>query len=299
MGVAPGDEAVLGEQDELRPRVVADGVADLFREGEAGSDVRDPDRLVPVTLAGQVLAGFGAADHVHRIRVRVVHVRVGHEGVQERLDGPPRHVRPQLASRQIRDHLGVVHRVPLHQGQDLVELQPRELPGGYRREIRARPLDPENIHLPPGVVLVLRLRRGVAATVVRHGAIPPEKIRAVGQRLEVGKVPRLFLVPEVLGRPRRLRVHVCGLPILGFRLQVSGFRFQVSGVVVAAGRRVQDLKPESEGRKARSALKPVASSPSRSDSFFALFHDLPHVPARPELRHGAGGCAEVLADFGA
>ena len=55
-GVAPDDEPVLGQHDELEPRVLAHGRADLAREREARADVRDPGRLVAEALGHQPLA---------------------------------------------------------------------------------------------------------------------------------------------------------------------------------------------------------------------------------------------------
>ena len=54
--VAPHDEPVLGEHDELEVRVRARRLADLLGEREAGADVGDPRRLVAEALAHEPLA---------------------------------------------------------------------------------------------------------------------------------------------------------------------------------------------------------------------------------------------------
>ena len=126
---------MLGEQDDLRVRVVAHGLADPPGEGEARPYVGDPDRLVAEALGRELLAAFRAADHVDSVRVRVVHVRVGHEGVQERLYGAPRHIWPELAAREVGDHLLVAHLLALLERQNFVELETGELLGPYGREV--------------------------------------------------------------------------------------------------------------------------------------------------------------------
>ena len=162
------------------------GLANLFREGKSGTDVGDPDRLIAEALVREFLAALRAADHVDGVRVGVVHVRVRHEGVKEGLYGAAGHVGPELAGGEVGDHLLVAHRVPLHKGQDLLELEAGELARLYGREVAPRALDPQDVDLAPGVVALLRLGRRVAAAVVGHGAIPAEQIRAVGQGLQLG-----------------------------------------------------------------------------------------------------------------
>lgn len=113
----------------------------------------------------------------------VVHVAVRDERVKERLYGGSGHLRRELAPAKIGDHLPVVHLFPLHERQDLREPQARELFGRYVRQVATRALDPQDLHLPAGMVPFGGLDGGIAPTVVRHGTIRPQEVGAVGQRL--------------------------------------------------------------------------------------------------------------------
>src|SRR5215210_4787195 len=201
MGVAPGYEAVFGEQDELRVRVVPYGFTHLLAEGKARSYVGDPDRLIPKALARELLAAFRAADHVDRIRMRVVDLRIRNESVQERLYRAPRHVGPELATGQVGDHLLVAHLLTLLEREYFVELETRKLPGLYGRQVRSRTFHPQNVNLTPGVVPLSGLGRSVTAPIVGDSTVPTQQVRTVGQRFELGETFNLSLVPQVLRRP--------------------------------------------------------------------------------------------------
>jgi hypothetical protein len=200
VGVAPGYEAVFGEQDELRVRVVPYGFTHLLAEGKARSYVGDPDRLIPKALARELLAAFRAADHIDRIRMCVVDLRIRNESVQQGLYGAPRHVGCELATGQVGDHLLVAHLLPLLEREYFVELETRKLPSLYGRQVRSRTFHPQNVDLAPGVVPLCSLGRGIAASVVGDGAVPPQQVGTVGQRFELGEPLSLSLVPQVLRR---------------------------------------------------------------------------------------------------
>src|SRR3712207_9480774 len=93
---------MLGQQDVAGFGVIPYGLAYLLAKGKAGTDVGDPDGFLPEALGGQPLPAFRAADHVDRIRVGVVYLRVRDEGVQERLYGAAGHVGSQLRSEERR-----------------------------------------------------------------------------------------------------------------------------------------------------------------------------------------------------
>ena len=200
MGVAPGYEAVFGEQYELRVRVVPYGFAHLLAEGKAWSYVGDPDRLIAEALGREGLAAFRAADHIDRIGVRMVHLRVRDESMQERLYGAPRHIWPELATGQIRDHLPVAHLLPLLEREYFVELETRKLSGLYGRQVRSRTFHPQNVYLAPGVIPLSGLGRSVAAPVIGDSTVPTQQVRTVGQRFELGEPLSLSPVPQVLRR---------------------------------------------------------------------------------------------------
>ena len=54
-GLAPVDQAVLGEQDEPGIGVGPDRLANLFGEGKARADVGDPDSFISEALSCQLL----------------------------------------------------------------------------------------------------------------------------------------------------------------------------------------------------------------------------------------------------
>jgi hypothetical protein len=58
VGLTPGDQPVLGEQDEPGVRIVSYGLPDLLTECEAGTDVGNPDGLLAEALGGEFLAAF-------------------------------------------------------------------------------------------------------------------------------------------------------------------------------------------------------------------------------------------------
>ena len=112
VGVSPGDESVPGEDDQFGGRIGPDGLADLFRQGEPGPDVRNPEGGVTEAFPDEALAIGGAGQHVDRVRVRMIDAGGGDEGVQQRLDAAARHGWVDLATGKVGDHRGVVHRVP-------------------------------------------------------------------------------------------------------------------------------------------------------------------------------------------
>src|SRR5215210_3270882 len=105
--------------------------------------------------------------------------------MQQGLYGPPRHVGPELAAGQVRDHLLVGHTLALLERQDLIELETGELLRADGREVGPRTLDPEDVHLAPGVVALSGLGRGVAAAVVGYRAVRAEQVGAIGERLQL------------------------------------------------------------------------------------------------------------------
>ena len=203
-GIPPDHEPVLREHHELQSGVVAHGLANLLRERESGADVGDPDRRVAEALARQPLAVGRSRQHVDAVGMRVVDVRRGHEGVQQRLDRRPRHRRVELAAHEVRDHLLVAHRGPGHQRQHLVEPQRGEAGAAHRREVAARALDPHHRPLDARMVDRGALRGGVSAAEVRDRAVGSEQVRGAHQLVE--HIARRAAVggPEVGGRGDQL-----------------------------------------------------------------------------------------------
>ena len=199
-GVAPHDEAVLGEHDELQRGVAAHRLADLPGEREARPDVRDPRGLVAEALAHEALAVPRAREHVDRVGVRVVDVVGRDERVQQRLDRRARRGRVGLAAREVGDHVLVAHLLALEQRQHLLEAQRREVLALHRREVAARPLHPHDALLAADVVGRGPLRRRVAAAEVRHRAVRAEQVRGEQDLAErVVRDRARILGPAVLG----------------------------------------------------------------------------------------------------
>jgi hypothetical protein len=175
--VAPDDQAVLGKHDEPQLWVRAHRLADLLGQREAGADVRDPRRGRAEARVHEPLAVGRAREHADRVRMRVVHVRRGHERVQQRLDRRPRHRGIELAAREVGDHLLVGHGVTLQQRQHLAEPQAGDMLRTHRREVGARALHPHRRDLAAGVVDRRPLRGRVAAAEVRDRAIGAQQVR--------------------------------------------------------------------------------------------------------------------------
>ncbi len=199
-GVAPDDEAVLGEHDELEPGVGAHRLADLLGQREPGADVRDPRGRGPEALAHEALAVARAREHVDRVGVRVMDVVGRHERVQQRLDRRARRGRVGLAAGEVGDHVLVGHLVALDEREHLLQAQRREVLRAHRREVAARPLDPHDALLTADVVGRRALRGGVAAAEVRHRTVAAEQVRGEQDLPErvVGHRARV-LGPAVLG----------------------------------------------------------------------------------------------------
>jgi hypothetical protein len=195
--VAPHHQPVLGEHDELQVRVCARCLADLLRQREAGPDVRDPGGGVAEAVGHEALAVGAAGEHVDSVGVRVVHVRRGDEGVQQRLDRAARRRGVELAARQVGDHVLIAHLVALHQRQHLVELERGEVLRPHGGEVGARALDPHDRDLAPGVILRGALGRRVAAAEVRHRAVRAQQVRGLYELIEHGG-GRAVVGPEVL-----------------------------------------------------------------------------------------------------
>ena len=134
--VAPDDEPVLGEHDELEVGVGARRLADLLGEREAGPDVGDPRGGV-----AEALAARGA----RRRRVPASTLMpsgcvwwtcgAGTNACSSVSIEAARHRRVELAAREVGDHVLVAHLVALDQRQHLVEPQAGEVLRAHRREV--------------------------------------------------------------------------------------------------------------------------------------------------------------------
>ena len=203
--VAPDDESVLGEHDELELRVLAHGRADLLGEREAGPDVGDPGRFVAEALGHQPLAVARAGQHVDAVGVGVVDVLGRDERVQQRLDRRARRRRVDLAARQVGDHVLVAHLLALEHGEHLVQSQRREVLALHRRQVAARALDPHHVDLAADVVGRRALGRRVAAAEVRHRAVGAEQVRGEQDLPERVAGHLAASRPAILGRRDHLR----------------------------------------------------------------------------------------------
>jgi hypothetical protein len=196
--VAPHDQTVLGEDDELEIPFGAGRLTDLLGEREAGPDVRDPGGRIAEALAHEPLAVRGSCQHVDAVGVGVVDVRRRYEGVQQRLDRGAWHRRVELAAREIGNHRLVAHLGALHQRQHLVHTQAGEVLRSHRREVAARALDPHHRDLTARVVDRRALGRRISPAEVRHGPIGAEQMRREHELVEGVGLRCAAFGPEVV-----------------------------------------------------------------------------------------------------
>ncbi len=179
--LAPGDEAVVGKHDGPS----AGELRDSLRELEPGPKIRHDDDIRAERLVDGRLGIGSVRERADRVGVHVVDVRRRQEGVQEGLDRRPRRLGVDEAACEVRDHLVVGHRLPLAQGQQVVEPQPREIGGCAGREVGAASLDAERAPLAAAVVALDELGRRVAAAVQDERGIGADQPRARDETIEL------------------------------------------------------------------------------------------------------------------
>ena len=175
---------------------------------EAGALPGDVSHVVPVDLTTQALLIHGGGHRDHGVRVKVVHVLVGNEGVQGGVDRARARV-------QVEDAVAVevVHQVfdgrlrptgrflqvaRLHRAHP-IHIERREAVAFHGAQVSPGALHPEHEDtLSRERIRLDELRRGVAAPGVGEGQVRTERVRAIDQAVEALEVADLLVTPEGL-----------------------------------------------------------------------------------------------------
>ncbi len=123
VGIAPGDEAMFGKNDQLRVRFGAYCQSDLARQPKAWAAVRNPDQVLAEAVPRQCLATGGAGEVVRRVGMGMIDMGEWQEPMQESLDGGTRPARLIEAVGEVVDHLAVAHAFAFQQGEHIVQVQ--------------------------------------------------------------------------------------------------------------------------------------------------------------------------------
>ncbi len=172
---APGDEAVLHQDQRPRRRVRRRGGRGGFREQEARLDVGHDDRGIPERVAedGQAVALVGQRED--GVRMGVIDVRGRQERVHQRLDRRVPAPRVEQGPADLVHHRGVVERFERPQAEQRAEIEGGVLGGPDGGHVDARRLDEDGGHVLAGDGPPRRLHRRVAAAVQHQRGFAPEQ----------------------------------------------------------------------------------------------------------------------------
>ncbi len=217
--VAPRAHAVVAEEDALRPGVRLDQRLHPEADVEARPLPGDVEDLVPVHLAAEPLLVHGRGDRDHRVRVQVVHVPEGDEGVQGRVDRARARVQVEHAVAVELVHLVLDLRLRtallarqvarLHRPHP-IGIERGEAVALHRAQVAARALHPQDLDALAGEGVFLReLRRGVAAPGVREGQVGAEGVGPVDEAVDTAQPTGLLVSPAGLqvAQPPFLDAH--------------------------------------------------------------------------------------------
>ena len=182
-GVAPRGDAVPAEDAADRLRVVGLDLGDVETELEAGAKPGDPDDLLSiraaVDLLGQRLAVGGGRDRDAGVGVQVVDVRGVHEAVHGGVDRRRRTTLAVQAVVERRHHLVLAldARIDIDERAHPVQAQHGQPRLGQRAEVAAGTLDPDQLdRLPGDRVGAGALGGGVAARVVGVARVSAQSV---------------------------------------------------------------------------------------------------------------------------
>ena len=206
--VGPVDEAVLPHDEALGIRVLLLGLLHEQAELETGPHPRNPDDLVAVDLAGQLLGALRRGDADGGIRMRVIDMLERQEAVERRVDAAGARIQVERGVAEHADHriferrlhsLGRAGGVDGLQTDQLLLIERREVLAEAGAEIAAGTLDPEDLdRLAREGVLLDDLGAGVAAAGVGDALVGAEDVGAIdepGDRIHLGGDG---VVPEVV-----------------------------------------------------------------------------------------------------
>src|SRR5919106_5276301 len=194
-GGAPGDRAVLREQQRPSLGVGGDGVGDLARDLEARSAVVERDDVLAVDAGQHVGRAVVVRERDDGVGVGV-HDRVGvDEAVQQRLDRGARTARFDQPVGEIGDHLLVAHVLPLEERPDVVHADTREVLALNRLEVGAAALDAQHGDLAPAVVALGDLHGRVAAAPDDQRGLGADQAGGVDEKIDAFERCGLGVVP--------------------------------------------------------------------------------------------------------
>jgi hypothetical protein len=165
---------VAAEHETLQLRVVGRHSPDEEPKIESRTLPRNPSERAAENLTGQPLAMPCRSNRDDGIRVHVIDMAVGAEGMQGRVDARGPRIQVERAVRKVRWHLAFVIAAAKEPGESaqLFQGQRREPVQLGRPEIAARALDPEHLErLTRERVGCCEFRRGVPASEVGQTAV--------------------------------------------------------------------------------------------------------------------------------
>ena len=179
-GVAPGEQAVAAEHHAVEMRVLARQMFELEAEIEAGplpgQPARSRRRKSAASAPRRICRG---GDGDHRVGMHVVDMRVGHEGMQRRVDrgGARIEIEGAMAKLSRPSRLRARGRGSATSGLEAIEIERGEAVALHRADVAARSLDPQHLDRLAGERIGrVDLGRGVAAAEIGDAQIGAEKI---------------------------------------------------------------------------------------------------------------------------
>jgi hypothetical protein len=206
--IRPGNEPVLAHHNGLRLRLPAVNLLHGQAQLEARPHPRHVGHFVTKNFARQLLAVGGSGHGDDGVRVHVVHLPAGQEGVQRRVNRGGARVEIERAMRVERHHVVLrggfdplvrARGVNFLQGVELIQVERGEKRPRARAQIAARALDPQDLlRLGRQRVFLGDFSGGVAAAGIGDALVTPEQIRAVDQPGDGVERRSLGLVPQVI-----------------------------------------------------------------------------------------------------
>ena len=217
--VAPRAHAVVAEKHAPGGRLLADARFDEEAEVEAGALPGDVGHVVPVDLPAEALLVHRRGHRDHRVRMEVVHVLVGNEGVQRSIDRAGAGVQVEHAMAVevvhqvfdgcLRPALGLAQVASLHRAHP-VQVERGEAVRLRGPKVSTGTLDPEDLNvLSREGIPFPQLGRRVAAAGVGEGEVGAEGIGTIDEPVEALEVADLVVAPTVLDV---LQWHAAFLP---------------------------------------------------------------------------------------
>ena len=192
--------------------------AELEAEVEARALPGQEAELAAEDFSRQRLRVFARRDRDHRVGVDMVDMRMRNKAVQRRVDRGRARVEIERAVVEQRHHLVLMREAAIDgaEAEQLVEIEGREAVELHRADVAARALDPEHPdRLARQRILLVELRRGVAAAEIGDAQIAAEQVRAVEQEVRRVEGRRVLVVPQIGQRRIQGRINAGSLAAHG------------------------------------------------------------------------------------